>query len=117
MQKLETALVNIIGVKPTYIRPPYLKTGGNVSTAMKTLGYKMITDSVDSQDWNGLSASASKQKFRSAGPSTSGVKGHISLLHETYASTVRDLVPRLIKWAKENNLKMVTVGMFLISSR
>lgn len=110
MQKLETALVNIIGVKPTYMRPPYLKTGGNVPTAMKSLGYRMITDSIDSQDWNGASASASEQKFRSAGPSTSDGKGHISLMHETYASTVRDLVPRLIKWAKENNLKMVTVA-------
>ncbi|KAG9959870.1 glycoside hydrolase/deacetylase, partial [Aureobasidium melanogenum] len=110
MQKLETALVNIIGVKPTYMRPPYLKTGGNVPTAMRNLGYKMITDSVDSQDWNGLSVLASEQKFRSAGPSTYDGKGHISLLHETYATTVRDLVPRLIKWAKENNLKMVTVA-------
>jgi peptidoglycan/xylan/chitin deacetylase (PgdA/CDA1 family) len=112
MQKLETALVNIIGVKPTYMRPPYLKTGGNVPTAMRNLGYRMITDSVDSQDWNGLSVSQSEQKFRSAGPSTSDGKGHISLMHETYANTVRDLVPRLIKWAKENNLKMVTVGKF-----
>lgn len=110
MQKLETALVNIIGVKPTYMRPPYLKTGGNVLTAMRNLGYRMITDSIDSQDWNGLSVSASEQKFRSAGPSTPDGKGHISLMHETYATTVRDLVPRLIKWAKENNLKMVTVG-------
>ncbi|KEQ94850.1 carbohydrate esterase family 4 protein [Aureobasidium subglaciale EXF-2481] len=103
MQKLETAFVNIIGVKPTYMRPPYLKTGGNVPTAMRNLGYKMITDSVDSQDWNGLSVSASEQRFRSAGPKTPDGFGHISLLHETYANTVRDLVPRLIKWAKENN--------------
>ncbi|KAG9570883.1 glycoside hydrolase/deacetylase, partial [Aureobasidium melanogenum] len=110
MQRLETALVNIIGVKPTYMRPPYLKTGGNVPTAMRNLGYRIITDSIDSQDWNGVSVSASEQKFRSAGPSTLDGKGHISLLHETYASTVRDLVPRLIKWAKENNLKMVTVA-------
>lgn len=56
MQMLETALVNIIGVKPTYMRPPYLKTGGNVTTVMKTLGYRMITTDVDSQDWNGLTA-------------------------------------------------------------
>ncbi|KAI5249759.1 glycoside hydrolase/deacetylase [Aureobasidium subglaciale] len=110
MQKLETAFVNIIGVKPTYMRPPYLKTGGNVPTAMGKLGYKMITDSVDSQDWNGLSVSASEQRFKSAGPKTPDGFGHISLLHETYANTVRDLVPRLIKWAKENNLKMVTVA-------
>ncbi|THX11715.1 glycoside hydrolase/deacetylase [Aureobasidium pullulans] len=110
MQKLEIALVNIIGVKPTYMRPPYLKTGGNVPTAMRNLGYRMITDSVDSQDWNGLSVSQSEQRFKSAGPKTPDGYGHISLLHETYANTVRDLVPRLITWAKQNNLKMVTVA-------
>ncbi|THX78569.1 glycoside hydrolase/deacetylase [Aureobasidium pullulans] len=110
MQKLEIALVNIIGVKPTYMRPPYLKTGGNVPTAMRNLGYRMITDSVDSQDWNGLSVSQSEQRFKSAGPKTPDGFGHISLLHETYANTVRDLVPRLITWAKQNNLKMVTVA-------
>jgi peptidoglycan/xylan/chitin deacetylase (PgdA/CDA1 family) len=110
MQKLETALVNIIGVKPTYMRPPYLKTGGNVTTVMKNLGYRMITTDVDSQDWNGLTASQSQQRFAAAGPVNPDGTGHISLIHETYATSVRELVPWLINWAKENKLKMVTVG-------
>jgi hypothetical protein len=31
-------------------------------------------------------------------------------MHETYASTVQVLTPWLINWAKQNNLKLVTVG-------
>jgi peptidoglycan/xylan/chitin deacetylase (PgdA/CDA1 family) len=110
MTKLETALVNIIGVKPTYMRPPYLKTGGNMTTVMTNLGYRMVTTDDDSQDWNGLSAIQSEQRFDAAGPVSSDGTGHISLIHETYATSVRELVPWLINWAKENKLKMVTVG-------
>lgn len=107
MQKLENALVNIIGVKPTYMRPPYLATGGNVLPTMRQLGYRVITNDVDAEDWNGKSAQQSQQKFQNAG--TWG-NGHISLMHETYASTVQTLTPWLINWAKNNGLKLVTVG-------
>ncbi|OLN87694.1 putative peptidoglycan-N-acetylglucosamine deacetylase-like protein 1 [Colletotrichum chlorophyti] len=107
MQKLEQALVNIIGKKPAYMRPPYLATGGSVLPTMKTLGYKVITDDVDSGDWNGQTAQQSQQKFQQAG---AGGNGHIPLMHETYASTVQTLTPWLINWAKQNNLKLVTVA-------
>ncbi|KAG8769141.1 hypothetical protein FRC16_006792 [Serendipita sp. 398] len=107
MQKLEGALNKIIGKKPTYMRPPYLATGGNVLSTMKTLGYRVITDDIDSGDWNGLTAQQSEQRFQQAG--TSG-NGHIPLMHEVYASTVNTLVPWLITWAKQNNLRLVTVA-------
>jgi peptidoglycan/xylan/chitin deacetylase (PgdA/CDA1 family) len=107
MQKFEQATVNILGVKPAYVRPPYLATGGSVLSTMGQLGYKVITDDVDAGDWNGNSASQSQQIFQNAG--TSG-NGHIPLMHETYASTVRELTPWLINWAKSNNLKLVTVA-------
>ncbi|EAT77992.2 hypothetical protein SNOG_14800 [Parastagonospora nodorum SN15] len=107
MTRLEQALVNIIGVKPTYMRPPYLATGGNVLPTMKNLGYRVITNDVDSGDWNNQTPQQSQQKFQQAG--TSG-NGHISLMHETYAGTVNTLTPWLITWAKNNNLKLVTVA-------
>ncbi|PSN68288.1 chitin deacetylase-like protein [Corynespora cassiicola Philippines] len=107
MQRLEQALVNIIGVKPTYMRPPYLATGGNVLPTMKTLGYRVITNDIDSGDWNNQSPAQSQQKFTQAG---AGGNGHIPLMHETYASTVDQLTPWLINWAKNNNLKLVTVA-------
>ncbi|KAF4445546.1 hypothetical protein F53441_10725 [Fusarium austroafricanum] len=107
MQKLEQAMVNIIGKKPAYMRPPYLATGGNVLPVMRQLGYKVITDDVDTGDWNGQSAQQSQQKFQQAG---AGGNGHIPLMHETYQSTVQQLTPWVINWAKQNNLKLVTVA-------
>ncbi|KFA72642.1 hypothetical protein S40288_03403 [Stachybotrys chartarum IBT 40288] len=107
MQRLEQATVNLLGVRPAYMRPPYLATGGNVLPTLGTLGYKVITNDVDSGDWNGLSASASQQRFQQAG---AGGNGHIALMHETYASTVNDLTPWLINWARSNNLRLVTVA-------
>ncbi|EUC34035.1 carbohydrate esterase family 4 protein [Bipolaris zeicola 26-R-13] len=110
MTRLEQALVNIIGVKPTYMRPPYLATGGNVLPTMRNLGYRVITSDVDSEDWNGKTPQQSQQKFQQAG---AGGNGHITLMHETYSSTVNTLTPWLINWAKNNNLKLVTVAQCL----
>ncbi|KAK4120649.1 carbohydrate esterase family 4 protein [Parathielavia appendiculata] len=107
MTKLEEAFVNLIGKKPAYMRPPYLDTSGAVLPTLKSMGYKVITDDVDSQDWNGKTPDQSAQFFQQAGP---GGNGHISLMHETYASTVQTLTPWLINWAKQNNLKLVTVA-------
>lgn len=107
MQKLEQAMVNIIGKKPAYMRPPYLATGGSVLSTMGSLGYKVITDDVDSGDWNNQTPAQSEAKFTAAGASGNG---HIPLMHETYATTVQNLTPWLINWAKQNNLKLVTVG-------
>lgn len=78
-------------------------------STMKTLGYRVITDDIDSEDWNNKTPQQSQQKFQQAG---AGGNGHIPLMHETYAGTVNTLVPWLINWAKTNNLKLVTVGMY-----
>ena len=107
MTRLEQAVVNIIGKKPTYMRPPYLATGGNVLPVMRNLNYKVITNDIDTGDWNNQSPQQSQQLFTRAG---AGGNGHIPLMHETYQSTVDTLVPWLINWAKQNNLKLVTVG-------
>jgi peptidoglycan/xylan/chitin deacetylase (PgdA/CDA1 family) len=107
MQRVENALVNLVGVKPAYMRPPYLQTSGQVLPTMRQLNYKVITDDVDSNDWNNWSAQQSQNAFQQAGARGNG---HIPLMHETYASTVQTLTPWLINWAKQNNLALVTVA-------
>jgi peptidoglycan/xylan/chitin deacetylase (PgdA/CDA1 family) len=107
MQKVEQAFVNLIGRKPAYMRPPYLHTDGPVLPTLKTLGYRVITDDVDAGDWNNQTPQQSEQKFSAAGASGNG---HIPLMHEVYAGTVNTLTPWLINWAKQNNLKIVTVA-------
>lgn len=109
MQKVEQAMVNLIGKKPAYMRPPYLETSGQFLPTMKTLGYKVITDDVDAGDWNNQTPQQSEQQFSAAG---TGGNGHIPLMHETYEGTVRTLTPWLINWAKTNDLEIVTVGKF-----
>ena len=107
MQRLEQATVNLLGVKPAYMRPPYLATGGNVLPTLRNMNYKVITNDVDSGDWNGQSVQSSQQRFQQAG---AGGNGHIPLMHEVYATTVQQLTPWLINWAKSNNLRLVTVA-------
>ena len=107
--QVEDALVNLIGKKPAYIRPPYLDTAGQTLPVLKAMGYKVITDDVDSEDWNGRTPDWSEAAFVTAGP---GGNGHIPLMHEPYNTTVHELTPWLINWAKDNNLKLVTVGKF-----
>lgn len=105
--KLEQAYVNIFGKKPLYIRPPYLESGGSVLSVTKSLNYVVITDDIDTGDWNNQTPAQSQTKFTQAGASGNG---HIPLMHETYDSTVSTLVPWLINWAKQNNLQLVTVA-------
>ncbi|KKA27343.1 hypothetical protein TD95_002294 [Thielaviopsis punctulata] len=107
MTKLEQAFVNLIGVTPAYMRPPYLNTGGQILPVLKELGYSVITDSIDSKDWAGATPAQSESYFMAAGAAG---KGNIPLMHETYATTVRVLTPWLINWAKQNNLRIVTVA-------
>ncbi|KAK3317179.1 deacetylase-like protein [Cercophora scortea] len=107
MTKLEQATVNLIGRKPAYMRPPYLDTAGQFLPTMKSLGYKVITDDVDTGDWNSKTPTQSEQLFTSAGAKGNG---HIPLMHEVYPGTVNTLTPWLINWAKTNNLKLVTVA-------
>lgn len=110
MTKVEQAFVNIFGKKPAYMRPPNLGTSTSMLSTLKSMNYVVITDDIDSGDWNQQTAAQSEQKFTAAGASGNG---HIPLMHEVYDSTVNTLVPWLINWAKTNNLKIVTVGTFV----
>ncbi|RYP48115.1 hypothetical protein DL769_011243 [Monosporascus sp. CRB-8-3] len=107
LTRLEEAYVNIFGRKPAYLRPPYLETSGSVMNVARQMNYVVVTNDIDSGDWNNQSPQQSQQRFIQAG---AGGNGHIPLMHETYDSTVSVLVPWLINWAKQNNLQLVTVA-------
>ncbi|RYP15312.1 hypothetical protein DL765_005793 [Monosporascus sp. GIB2] len=107
LTRLENAYVNIFGKKPAYLRPPYLETSGSVMNVARQMNYVVVTNDIDSGDWNNQSPQQSQQRFIQAG---AGGNGHIPLMHETYDSTVSVLVPWLINWAKQNNLRLVTVA-------
>ncbi|RDL29984.1 Glycoside hydrolase [Venustampulla echinocandica] len=105
MTKLETAFANILGVKPTYMRPPNGNTGGQMKSVMQQLGYRIVTWDIDSEDWNHQTPQYSEQKF-----SSTGAGSHIPLMHETIPTTSQTLLPWVLNWAKQKGLKMVTVA-------
>lgn len=53
VQRLETALKKILGIKPKWLRPPYGGQNSNVLNTLKGYNYKVVTWNLDSQDWNG----------------------------------------------------------------
>ncbi|KAJ3050136.1 hypothetical protein HK097_008895 [Rhizophlyctis rosea] len=112
LTKLDDALFKILGVKPTYLRPPYLA----VNTDFKQVAYKtgfthIITDDIDTQDWNGATVDASFNAVTQAVNADNS--GHIVLAHEVYNGTALELVPRIIAWAKETGVKLVPVATCL----
>jgi peptidoglycan/xylan/chitin deacetylase (PgdA/CDA1 family) len=67
MTKLETAFANILGVKPTYMRPPSGDSGGQTVSVMQQLGYRIVKWDIDSEDWNQKTPAQSEAKFTAAG--------------------------------------------------
>jgi peptidoglycan/xylan/chitin deacetylase (PgdA/CDA1 family) len=51
MQQLETAHLSLIGLAPTYMRPPYFAINGFAASTLASLGYKIIQADIDTLDW------------------------------------------------------------------
>ncbi len=107
MNKLSDALQKIIGAVPTYMRPPYGSYSAATQTHLQNMGFKVLAMwDIDSGDSMGKTPEQQQQVYNSASTDVS----HNILQHETSASTATVMVPFIIKWAKERNLKMVTLG-------
>ena len=105
---------HVTGVSPTLFRPPYGKYNAAVIRAAADLGYRIVVWSVDSLDWESLTAE------RILSNVTPGIKpGAIILMHsasggptEVLTGTVQAL-PRIIERARAAGLRPVTVSELL----
>lgn len=52
MKATEEAIVDAIGVKPTYMRPPFGEADDRVKGLMKAMGYKILLWNADPTDYN-----------------------------------------------------------------
>ena len=48
---VDNAIKSIIGVKPTYMRPPYGSIDGLVTSVLSKAGYKIVLWDQDTNDW------------------------------------------------------------------
>ncbi|EYE99922.1 chitin deacetylase [Aspergillus ruber CBS 135680] len=109
MTQLEDALQNIVGVKPAYMRPPYLATNDVALGALGDLGYHVISCSIDTKDYENDDPSLianSVNKFN--GELNAG--GSIVLSHDVHEQTVYTLAQAMLDEINARGLTPVTVA-------
>ncbi|KAH7131543.1 polysaccharide deacetylase family protein [Dactylonectria estremocensis] len=109
MKKLETALVDILGYYPTYMRPPFYDYSDRVLETIGSLGYHVIISEIDTKDWENTS-SGSIQKSVDLFRANLDAGGSIALAHDVHQQTVQTLTPAMIASIQNQGLKGVTVG-------
>jgi len=105
MTQLETALLNIIGRFPTYMRPPYLSTNAQALSTLGSLGYHVIQLDIDTLDWEGDYTAAYNNYVNGLDNG-----GRISLSHDPLQQTVQVLAQQMLDAVRARGLRTVTVG-------
>jgi len=116
MVKNEMALRNIVGVIPTYMRPPYSSCTGQCETDMANLGYHVTYFNVDTDDYNQDAPNEiqnSKNWFRgniTAGGATPANNEWLSIAHDIHEQTAYNLTDYMLSTLTQLGYKAVTVG-------
>ncbi|KAF9980954.1 chitin deacetylase [Mortierella antarctica] len=112
MDQLNDALKLIIGVVPTFMRPPYGSTNALVRETLIEAGYTIVNWDVDIGDSAGKSEKESEKLYEKLATSSNTQAGHIVLQHDVYKPTALSLAPKAIALLK-NKFQLVTVGACL----
>lgn len=107
----ERALVGVLGLLPTYLRPPYLSWEGGTLEVAADLGYHVAGVDADTLDWEG-DYDAARRNFVGAlaAQGEDGGGGRIVLAHDTHEETVHELAGFMIREAKRRGFELVTLG-------
>ncbi len=107
MNLLESALIQILGYYPTYMRSPYFSTNGLVLQTMGELGYHVVHADIDTLDWANNSEGGiqtSVQRFRDG----LNAGGSIALAHDVHQWTANVLVQAMIDEIRNRGLRGMT---------
>ncbi|KAF8985079.1 hypothetical protein BGZ46_006041 [Entomortierella lignicola] len=113
MTMLEDAFRGIIGVRPTYMRPPFGSVNAPVLEMLGERNYTAVTWDTDTMDWaHPTDFQASYSVYQSLLNNTDGINqpGHIVLQHEVNQVTALQVAPMAIDLALIKGYKVVTVG-------
>ena len=89
LNRTSQAIQNAGAPKPTLFRPPYGESNNNVQQATQALGMRVITWDVDSQDWNGASASAIANAVNQL------QNGQVILMHDANYNNTNAAIPQI----------------------
>ncbi|TLD08568.1 uncharacterized protein PgNI_07357 [Pyricularia grisea] len=103
----EDAFVNLIGVVPTYFRPPYTACGATCLATAGNLAYHVTDYDLDTKDYEG-NLEASKNRFQDG--MSQAPKSWVVLSHDIHELTANTFTPFMIDTAKAKGYKFVTIG-------
>lgn len=113
MYYAEMAFRNILGLVPTYARPPYFSCDDACYARYGMLGYHAIIADVDTNDWNFTTAEthqAAKDNFVRGMAGRSWTNGLV-LAHDVHEQTVRNLTRFMLDTMREQGVGgSITVG-------
>lgn len=113
MYKTEQALANILGVFPTYMRPPYLAFDSASQADMADLGYHVISTNLDTKDYANNTPELignSQRTFDDFTASDPGSASYIVLNHDVHRETVYTLAEYEIRRLQSRGYRPVTTG-------
>ena len=113
MNLLESALMQILGYYPTYMRPPYFSTNDLVLQTMTELGYHVIQAGIDTLDWandSEVGIQTSVQNFKNG----LDAGGSLELSHDVHQWTANVLVQAMIDEINRRGLRGMIVSLSLI---
>lgn len=104
----EIAFVGVIGVIPTYFRPPYTVCNGECYAELGSLGYKVVNYDVDPRDWEneGVNARATFTKALDSGAQSEW----LVLAHDVQPNTVNGFAQFMIDKARALGFEIVPAG-------
>lgn len=113
VQRLEQAFTNVIGKRPTYLRPPYASCSSDCLSEMEQLGYHVVNFDVDTKDYlynRPGEIQAAMHNFATALGSQQAKGSILVLSHDVYRQTAEALVPFMLQKIREAGYRAVTVG-------
>ncbi|KAF9580507.1 hypothetical protein BGW38_002832 [Lunasporangiospora selenospora] len=112
MTKLDDAFLEIIKVRPIFMRPPFGYLNNRVIALLKSMEYKIVLWNINTNDWDhpkdiDQSLGIYKKNLEAPGAIT---KGFIGLEHDTHVETATILAEKAILYARSLNFTLATVG-------
>jgi len=112
LQYLEQALINVLGVYPSYLRPPYATCDFSCLTDVEAMGYRVVNFDVDTKDYLNNTPDTvrnSMNTFKAAldDPARNSL---LVLAHDVHQETALTLVPYMLEEIRRKGYRAVTVG-------
>ncbi|KAJ3493926.1 hypothetical protein NLJ89_g10913 [Agrocybe chaxingu] len=108
MEKTEDAIERITGAKTGFTRPPFGSYNDQVLQVAASRSQEIVTWDFDSGDSVGTSPEEQKQLYVNA--VSSHPDGILSLQHEVYESSARDVLPYAIQQLQDSGYRLVTLA-------